>query len=116
MSEIKIGDSISLLPEHALMPRELTAENGAKRLLMGEFLEIIEAACGECKGLGFYEAGDSVEDCNVCAGSGYHNVEVPVHWSTIKAIYAKCVELYNPTIKMFYEKESWGMAKKESEL
>lgn len=49
----------------AVMPLELTAENGAKGALIGEFHEKL----GPC--------------------------EVPVSWTTIKAIYRRCVDLFS---------------------
>jgi len=71
------------------LPVELTAENGAKGLLMGEFFEEIEldntdyCGCGECdccvEGLGEDEA---------------YTQKVPVSWTTIKEIYAKIVVYY----------------------
>jgi hypothetical protein len=53
-----------------LMPKELTAENGAKALLSGEFFEFIET---------------TEEDIRL---------PIPVSWSTIKDIYKKTVEHY----------------------
>lgn len=67
---------------YVAMPKELTAENGAKYLLIGEFSEIIEIDCCEC-------AGDGCEECN---GNGHHNQKVPVSWTTIKEIYAMAVK------------------------
>jgi len=60
-----------------VMPRSLTAENGAKALLMGEFFEV-----HECR---YYdEDGELVE----------YTEKVPVSWTTIKEIYAKIVSHY----------------------
>jgi hypothetical protein len=56
-----------------VMPRRLTAENGAKGLLIGEFHETI--ICHD-------------EDGEPC------EVKIPVEWDTIKQIYAKIVEHY----------------------
>ena len=59
------------------MPSTLTAENGAKGLLMGEFFENRE--------IRFYnEDGVLIE----------HTEKVPVSWSTIKDIYSKIVSHY----------------------
>jgi hypothetical protein len=63
----------SKLPIHVVMPRELTAENGAKSLLVGEFKEQ-------------FEAYDSEE--------GEYVVDVIVSWTTIKDIYKKIVAHY----------------------
>lgn len=70
-----------------IMPSSLTAENGAKALLIGEFAETIEVrnelycGCGYCD---FCEENpDEPETCQI---------SVPVSWNTIKAIYAKAVQ------------------------
>ena len=57
----------------SVMPRRLTAENGAKALLCGEFNETI--VCHD-------EDGEPYE------------VKMPVEWTTIKEIYAKIVDYY----------------------
>lgn len=54
--------------ETVLMPKKLTAENGSKGLMMGEFFEYVE-----------------IEDTRV---------EVPVSWTTIKRMYDKLVEYH----------------------
>ncbi len=64
-------------------PKKLTAENGAKSLLSGEFLETTFISCPEC----FTD-----EECESCDGSGRIKIEVPVSWTTIKAIWNKGVE------------------------
>ena len=69
-----------------LMPSELTAENGAKYLMMGEFFEEIELQCFDC---------DQEEDCDVCEGKGSYTHKVPISWTTIKEIYAKAVKYFN---------------------
>ncbi len=74
------------------MPRSLTAENGAKALLMGEFCEWIEVTCGMCVGDGFVEDDEEVDICPSCTGNGLVDRKVDVSWTTIKAIYAKAVE------------------------
>lgn len=62
---------------HVVMPRSLTAENGAKALLSGEFFE--EHECS------YYDAdGELVE----------YTEKVPVRWGTIKRIYDKVVSHY----------------------
>lgn len=71
----------------AIVPRNLTAENGAKSALSGEFNEIKTISCPEC-------LGD--DDCESCDGSGSIKIEVPVSWTTIKAIWAKGIEQFNP--------------------
>lgn len=66
-----------------LVPKRLTAENGAKGVLSGEFSETKYINCPEC-------FGD--DECETCDGSGRIEITVPVTWTTIKAIWAKGVE------------------------
>ncbi len=66
----------------AVMPRELTAENGAKAALMGEFSETVTIDCRFCGG----------EGCPDCERTGEAKIPVPVTWPTIKDIYRKAIE------------------------
>ncbi|EKF2088109.1 TPA: hypothetical protein ACIUJ8_004433, partial [Salmonella enterica subsp. enterica serovar Typhimurium] len=66
-----------------MVPKKLTAENGAKSLLSGEFLETTFISFPECL---------ADEECESCDGSGRIKIEVPVSWTTIKAIWNKGVE------------------------
>ncbi|MDH0784638.1 hypothetical protein N5D10_15595 [Citrobacter freundii] len=66
-----------------MVPMRLTAENGAKGLLSGEFSETKFINCPEC-------FGD--DECETCDGSGRIEITVPVSWTNIKAIWAKGVE------------------------
>lgn len=72
-----------------LMPKELTAENGAKHLLNGEFKEKAVITCFTCQGMPTDDYGDVCEDCG---GAGDYAVDVPVTWTTIKDIYKKVYE------------------------
>ncbi|MET3815389.1 ead/Ea22-like family protein [Pantoea sp. UYEF8] len=84
IARIKAQDEELLeLRKGSFMPLRLTAENGAKAALMGEFTEETSIPCTEC-------FGD--DECENCDGSGRILVEVPVSWTTIKSIYAKAVE------------------------
>jgi len=65
-----------------LMPKELTAENGAKALLIGEFFEPIEIDGS----ILLDEEGDP----------GMLKLEIPVTWATIKEIYAMAVKHFAP--------------------
>ncbi len=76
--------SLKIAVTDCIMPKELTAENGAKSLLMGEFYEIVELECGQCD--------QDDDDCDCCDGSGTYTYRVPVSWSTIKNIYAMAVK------------------------
>lgn len=80
---------VAKVPEgYALLPRELTAENGAKYLMMGEFFESIERSCEYC------EEG---EDCELCNGAREHIEKIPVEWSTIKDIWRRAVDHFTAT-------------------
>lgn len=70
---------------YALMPRRLTAENGAKGLLLGEFHVEAEHFCNECP------CDDISPTCEVCHGDGEYTQRIPVPWDTTKEIYAKAV-------------------------
>ncbi|EDZ5942495.1 hypothetical protein GOE48_18535 [Salmonella enterica] len=70
---------------YVLVPKKLTAENGDKGVLSGEFSETKFINCPEC-------FGD--DDCETCDGSGRIEITVPVTWTTIKAIWAKGVEYF----------------------
>ncbi|EPH2438828.1 hypothetical protein LLZ71_003061 [Citrobacter freundii] len=79
---LQAGNS-PVIPDGWLMvPKKLTAENGAKSVLSGEFSETKFINCPEC-------FGD--DDCETCDGSGRIEITVPVTWTTIKAIWAKGV-------------------------
>ncbi|ELS8691034.1 molecular chaperone DnaJ [Salmonella enterica] len=77
------GNSPVVPDDWVMVPKKLTAENGAKSLLSGEFLETTFISCPEC----FAD-----EECESCDGSGRIKIEVPVSWTTIKAIWNKGVE------------------------
>ena len=71
------------------MPRDITAENGAKALVIGEFFEMVEVPnpdyCG-CNNCDFCDnhpdAEPTVKTC------------IPIRWTTIKQIYARLVDHY----------------------
>lgn len=73
--------------ETVMMPRALTAENGAKASFMGEFKEIVIMRCTECDG-----DIDAACECECCNGAGEYSLSVAVSWTTIKEIYAKAVK------------------------
>ncbi|WP_313707920.1 DUF3850 domain-containing protein [Atlantibacter hermannii] len=80
---IASGNSPAIPEGYALVPSKLTAENGAKGALSGEFSETKFISCPEC-------FGD--DECETCDGSGRIEITVPVSWTTIKEIWAKGVE------------------------
>jgi len=74
--------------EHVVMPQELTAENGAKGLFIGEFKEVIHSVCPAC-----LNKDDEIDDdCYLCDGTGKFTQEVMISWSTIKDIYKLAVD------------------------
>lgn len=75
-----------------VMPRELTAENGAKSAMIGEFSVGEFIKCGCCDQGNATDDGDDCDDCEFCEGQGGYYIEIPIDWNTIKAIYAKAVE------------------------
>ncbi|EFM2098885.1 ead/Ea22-like family protein [Escherichia coli] len=68
-----------------MVPKRLTAENGAKGALSGEFSETTFISCPEC-------FGD--DDCDTCDGSGRIEIKVPVTWTTIKSIWDKGIAYF----------------------
>lgn len=80
---LQAGNSTVAPDGYVLVPKKLTAENGAKGVLSGEFSETKFINCPEC-------FGD--DDCETCDGSGRIEITIPVTWTTIKAIWAKGVE------------------------
>ena len=79
----KAGNSPAIPDGYVMVPMRLTAENGARGALSGEFSETKFVNCPEC-------FGD--DECETCDGSGRIEITVPVTWTTIKDIWAKGVE------------------------
>ncbi|MEQ5054640.1 hypothetical protein ABN154_22995 [Klebsiella michiganensis] len=82
-AESRCGNSPVVPDGYVMVPMRLTAENGAKGALSGEFSETKFVNCPEC-------FGD--DECETCDGSGRIEITVPVTWTTIKEIWAKGVE------------------------
>lgn len=83
------GGNSPVIPDgYVMVPMRLTAENGAKGALSGEFSETKFVNCPEC-------FGD--DECETCDGSGKIEITVPVTWTTIKAIWVKGVEHFAVT-------------------
>lgn len=87
-SLLQAGYSPVIPDGYVMVPMRLTAENGAKGALSGEFSETKFVNCPEC-------FGD--DECETCDGSGKIEITVPVTWTTIKAIWAKGVEHFTAT-------------------
>lgn len=84
-----ILEAKELSKDMILMPQALTAENGAKALLMGEFKESRIMTCEHCDNGLDYDDGCFCEYCN---GSGDYKLSIEVTWSTIKDVYKMAVE------------------------
>ncbi|WP_282808812.1 hypothetical protein [Klebsiella pneumoniae] len=82
-SILQPGNSPVIPDGYVMVPMRLTAENGAKGALSGEFSETKFVNCPEC-------FGD--DECETCDGSGTIEITVPVTWTTIKEIWAKGME------------------------
>ncbi|HHY3008835.1 TPA: hypothetical protein ACV5KB_000564 [Enterobacter ludwigii] len=80
------GNSPVIQDGWVLVPMKLTAENGAKGALLGEFSETKFINCPEC-------FGD--DECDTCDGSGRIETKVQVSWTNIKAIWAKGIEHFS---------------------
>lgn len=88
---------MSNVEETIIMPKALTAENGAKYLLSGEFYETVSILCEECGGEGEILQDDGSDStgtlipCEYC-DSGLYQQKVTIGWTTIKEIYAMCAK------------------------
>lgn len=82
------AEPVGAIPDgYCVMPRRLTAENGAKALLLGEFSVRVTQDCPECVDLD--EPG---EHCEICDGEGEYEQKHMISWDQIKFIYSKAVE------------------------
>lgn len=73
---------VELTEGMALVPTRLTAENGAKSALSGEFNVAVETDCDDC------DDCELEEICQTCLGEGYTVRYEPVSWTMIKDIWA----------------------------
>ena len=76
------GNSPVIQDGYCIMPLKLTADNGAKGALCGEFHVQYRIVCQSC-------VGEGCEDCNHIGG---WDAEIPVSWDTIKRIHEAAVE------------------------
>ena len=77
----------AVVPEgYCIMPRRLTAENGAKALLLGEFQLEVTTECPECRDL-----EEPLEGCEFCDGEGEYGQKHTIQWDQIKFIYSEAV-------------------------
>jgi len=79
--------AVSIPEGYCLMPRRLTAENGAKALLLGEFKLEVTRECPEC-----LELDEPLEGCEICDGEGEYAQRYTIPWEQIKFIYSEAVK------------------------
>ncbi|ETK18136.1 hypothetical protein [Pseudomonas sp. FH1] len=78
---------VAVVPDgYCIMPCRLTAENGAKALLLGEFKLVATQECPECR-----ELEEPIEGCEICDGEGEYAQQHTISWDQIKFIYSKAV-------------------------
>ena len=70
------------------VPKKLTAENGAKKALYGEFEETVVMDCPDCKGAGHIHE----INCEECNRAGQYTIWLPVSWTNIKDIWEKGID------------------------
>ena len=80
-------DELAVPAGYCLMPTRLTAENGAKALLLGEFKLEVTTECPECR-----ELEEPLEGCEVCDGEGEYGQQHMIPWDQIKFIYSEAVK------------------------
>ncbi|MFW9085621.1 hypothetical protein ACOI7N_13805 [Pseudomonas sp. P2758] len=80
-------DELTVPTGYCLMPTRLTAENGAKALLLGEFKLEVTTECPECR-----ELEEPLEGCEVCDGEGEYGQQHMIPWDQIKFIYSEAVK------------------------
>ncbi|WP_052417250.1 hypothetical protein [Cellvibrio mixtus] len=90
LAELDLQPHSQLNPDLVVMPKTLTAENGAKSALISEFHVTSEQTCSYCEGEG--KASDGT-DCIDCDGGGTQILFHDVPWDTIKNIYKKAVSV-----------------------
>lgn len=83
---VPVGPLASIPDGYCLMPKRLTAENGAKALLLGEFKLEVTRECPEC-----LELEEPAEGCEICNGGGEYAQRHMIPWDLIKFIYSKAV-------------------------
>ncbi len=82
------GEPVAAIPDgYCLMPRRLTAENGAKALLLGEFKLKVTRECPEC-----IDLEEPAEGCEICDGEGEYAQRPTIPWEQIKFIYSEAVK------------------------
>ena len=86
----KLEEKVKVLErENNLFKNGLTAENGAKSAMIGEFYELNNFDCPVC------DSGTNIEHifCENCNSTGECRQKINVSWSTIKDIWKKGIEV-----------------------
>ncbi|EOH6068116.1 hypothetical protein ACMATQ_002242 [Klebsiella michiganensis] len=78
---LQAGNSPVIPDGYMMVPMRLTAENGAKAALLGEFNLEYTLTCHECFG----------EGCDDCSGEGTWTSTMRIDWTTIKEIWDKTI-------------------------
>jgi hypothetical protein len=80
-----------------MMPKELTAENGAKYAFTGEFKvkQLMHCDYEDCD-----DGINNGQICEACDGAGEYMLAIDIPWTTIKEIYAKAVELLGQQVDL----------------
>ncbi|MCE0925997.1 hypothetical protein [Pseudomonas monteilii] len=84
---VPVGPLAPIPDGYCLMPKRLTAENGAKALLLGEFKLEVTRECPKCLELDEPKAG-----CEICDGAGEYGQRHTIPWDMIKYIYSMAVK------------------------
>ncbi|WP_404943566.1 hypothetical protein R1Y13_11005 [Pseudomonas sp. NY8938] len=84
---VPVGPLAPIPDGYCLMPKRLTAENGAKALLLGEFKLEVTRECPEC-----LELDEPEEGCEICDGAGEYGQRHTIPWDMIKYIYSMAVK------------------------
>lgn len=82
------AERINAAAGYVLMPRTLTAENGAKAALIGEFHAVTVMGCPDC----FDDSAEDAAECETCEGTGLVDHKITIDWDTTKRIYAAAVD------------------------
>jgi hypothetical protein len=94
---VPVGPQATIPDGYCLMPTRLTAENGAKALLLGEFKLEVTQECPEC-----LELEEPAEGCEICDGAGEYGQRHTIPWDMIKFIYSSAVRglMFKPSAAM----------------
>jgi hypothetical protein len=90
LAELRAKGSASLPDGWVAVPARLTAENGAKSALIGEFHIGHPVTCMACESGGYADR----DTCPECHGEGTVEDRVAVPWTMLKEIHGRVVDLF----------------------